>query len=169
LAVVTSRTGQEVAGSDDDNHGQKEREALLGASSTTTAVTNGREVKKNSSWTSKSKPSASGFSYHPQRLESDGIISLCGRYVTAYVSLLCYYHPWLCTGLALGVGVLLLTSLVNVLFNPVKTYGVMLHDHSNIKSAYDLSMSQIDHWCLGGGNEDCLCEGTDGHEKERGH
>jgi hypothetical protein len=107
------------------------------------------------------KASASGFSYRPSgRRDGEGACSACGRYCTAYLSLLCYYHPWMCALLALGAAALLLASLANVLFSPVGTYGVVPHDHSNIRSVYDLRMAQIDHWCLGGGNDGCACEGT---------
>jgi hypothetical protein len=31
-------------------------------------------------------------------------------------------------------------------------------DYSAIKSAYDLSLSQVDHWCIRGDNDSCKCE-----------
>ena len=48
--------------------------------------------------------------------------------------------------------------LASLMFNPVQEYGTIKHDHSNIKSMYDLKMGQVDHWCLGGGNDDCICD-----------
>lgn len=99
------------------------------------------------------RASATGFSHHPER-------GSCLQYCTAYVSLICYYHPWVCSSIAAAVGLALMLALVNAVFNPVGTYGVMPHDHSNIRSKYDLNMTNIDHWCLGGGNENCPCEGT---------
>jgi hypothetical protein len=99
------------------------------------------------------RASAAGFSYHPEQ-------GSCLQYCTAYASLICYYHPWVCSSIAVGIGIALMLALVNAVFNPVGTYGVLPHDHSNIHSKYDLSMNKIDHWCLGGGNENCLCEGT---------
>jgi hypothetical protein len=99
------------------------------------------------------RASATGFSYHPEQ-------GSCLQYCTAYASLICYYHPWVCSSIAVGIGIALMLALVNAVFNPVGTYGVLPHDHSNIHSKYDLSMNKIDHWCLGGGNENCLCEGT---------
>lgn len=100
-----------------------------------------------------SSSSATGFSYHPQKAS-------CLQYITAYISLCCYYHPWFCSALAASVGLVLLLTLVNLVFNPVHEYGHTYHDHSNIHSKYDLNMSQIDHWCLGGGNTNCMCEGA---------
>jgi lysophospholipase L1-like esterase len=53
-------------------------------------------------------------------------------------------------------GLLVLTSLV---FNPTEQFGIAEgHHHSNIQSKYDLTMGQIDHWCLEGGDANCLCE-----------
>jgi hypothetical protein len=83
------------------------------------------------------------------------------EFASAYISMMCFYYPTCCGCCAflvlLQFVVLLSTFLVN---NPVQTYGDIIgHDHSNIHSVYDLRMGDIDHWCLGGGNDNnCLCE-----------
>ena len=46
----------------------------------------------------------------------------------------------------------------NTLFNPVKPTGKMGWDYSAIKSAYDLKINQVDHWCIQGDNDSCKCE-----------
>lgn len=78
---------------------------------------------------------------------------------SAYISMMCFYYPTCCGGLVLVILIGLMVLLSTFFVNPVQTYGdAGLHDHSNIHSAYDLKMGDIDHWCLGGGNDHCPCE-----------
>jgi hypothetical protein len=168
-APSTNKVKQSAASrSDTDN---EERVPLVGSSSPIASSTKSKDMKDENSkghpssveaaalerkrFLQQQRASATGFSHHPQQ-------GSCLQYCTAYVSLVCYYHPWVCSSIAVAMGLALMLALVNAVFNPVATYGVMQHDHSNIRSKYDLSMNKIDHWCLGGGNENCLCEGTSG-------
>jgi hypothetical protein len=82
---------------------------------------------------------------------------------SAYIAMMCFYYPICCCCLffilLIGFTVLLSTFF----FNPVELYGDAVfgniqHDHTNIASVYDLKMGDIDHWCLGGTNDNCLCE-----------
>jgi hypothetical protein len=79
-------------------------------------------------------------------------------YLSSYLSMLCYYYPVMC-GLFFFFAVSTTMVLIgNLVLNPTEEFGIIKHDHSNIQSKYDLSMGEIDHWCLGGGNEKCKCE-----------
>lgn len=87
----------------------------------------------------------------PMRLS---LLEFCSQ----YTSMLFYYYPIFCgafvTLVVFGVFLFFLTFIVNT----TKEYGKIAHDHSNIQSKYDLKIGSIDHWCLGGGNENCPCE-----------
>jgi len=48
--------------------------------------------------------------------------------------------------------------LSNTLFSPYQKMGIMGADYSAITSAYDLSLSKVDHWCIQGDNDSCKCE-----------
>jgi len=48
--------------------------------------------------------------------------------------------------------------LTNTVFNPTQKMGIMGADYSAITSAYDLSLSKVDHWCIQGDNDSCRCE-----------
>lgn len=80
------------------------------------------------------------------------------EYYFARLSMLCYYYPCTCGCCVVTILLTFLLFLASLLLNPTHEYGTMAHDHSNIKSAYDLSMGSIDHWCLGGGDKNCMCE-----------
>ena len=72
---------------------------------------------------------------------------------------LCFYSfprlaKCLCFLLVLGA----IGFVSNTLFNPVKPMGKMGGDYSAIKSAYDLKINQVDHWCIQGDNDSCKCE-----------
>jgi hypothetical protein len=79
-------------------------------------------------------------------------------YVSSYISMLCYYYPVMCGFFFFFMISTIMMLLGNMVLNPTEEFGVIKHDHSNIQSAYDLSMGEIDHWCLGGGDKDCKCE-----------
>lgn len=78
--------------------------------------------------------------------------------VTASCRLCFYSFPrlakCLCFLLVLGA----IGFISNTLFNPVKPMGKMGGDYSAIKSAYELKINQVDHWCIQGDNESCKCE-----------
>ncbi|EEC42764.1 predicted protein [Phaeodactylum tricornutum CCAP 1055/1] len=77
---------------------------------------------------------------------------------SSYISMLCHYYPGLC-GFFVFLGIAATLALLsNLFFNPTENLGVIKHDHSNIKSVYDVKMGQIDHWCLKGDNDSCRCE-----------
>jgi hypothetical protein len=80
------------------------------------------------------------------------------EYCISHVSMLCFYYPCACGCFVAMILVIILVLLASLMINPTREYGTMKHDHSNIKSIYDLSMGSIDHWCLGGGNKHCSCE-----------
>jgi hypothetical protein len=79
-------------------------------------------------------------------------------YVSQYMSMLCYYYPVMCGFFFFFMVSTIMMLLGNMILNPTEEFGVIKHDHSNIQSKYDLSMGEIDHWCLGGGDKDCKCE-----------
>lgn len=79
-------------------------------------------------------------------------------YVSSYMSMLCYYYPVMCGFFFFFAVSTIMMLLGNMVLNPTEEFGVIKHDHSNIQSKYDLSMGEIDHWCLGGGDKDCKCE-----------
>ena len=80
------------------------------------------------------------------------------EYCCSYFSMLCYYYPRSCGCLIVSLLLTIMLLLASFILNPVSVYGVILHDHSNIRSKYDLSMGEIHHWCLGGDDKSCTCE-----------
>jgi hypothetical protein len=72
--------------------------------------------------------------------------------------MLCYYYPVACGFFTMMTIALIMVLLGDLVLNPTEEFGVIKHDHSNIQSKYDLSMGEIDHWCLGGGDKGCRCE-----------
>ena len=80
------------------------------------------------------------------------------EYCRSNLSMICYYYPYTCKVMVLMTLIVAMIFLATLMFNPVQEYGIIKHDHSNIKSMYDVKMGSVDHWCLGGGNDDCICE-----------
>lgn len=80
------------------------------------------------------------------------------EYCTSYISVMCQYYPKSCGCFILCILWTIMVLLASMIWNPTEEYGHIHHDHSNIKSKYDLSMGDIDHWCLGGGDDRCGCE-----------
>jgi hypothetical protein len=80
------------------------------------------------------------------------------EYCRSHVSMLCYYYPFTCGFMVLVMLMIAMIMLAGLMFNPVQEYGMIKHDHSNIQSVYDERMGLVDHWCLGGGNDDCICD-----------
>jgi hypothetical protein len=80
-------------------------------------------------------------------------------FLCAYIGMLCgYYRRTCCFLTVLGI-VFVLLMLASLIIDPQQTYGIAAgHDHSNVRSKFDLKMGDIDHWCLGGGNDSCRCE-----------
>ena len=74
-----------------------------------------------------------------------------------YVSMLCYFYPIACGLVIFALIGLFFLAVGTLLFNPVDRYGVIAHDHSNIRSKFDLAVGQIDHWCLSGDDDHCTC------------
>jgi hypothetical protein len=83
----------------------------------------------------------------------------CCDFVISYTSMLCQYYPKCCACFTTTLVVVLMLLFRNVLFRPVPTTTV-LDEHAilQIHSKYDLTINQVDHWCLKGGNEHCRCE-----------
>ena len=80
------------------------------------------------------------------------------EYCSSYISVMCHFYPKCCGCFIISILLTMMISLANFIWNPTEVYGDIHHDHSNIKSKYDLSMGSIDHWCLGGGDDRCGCE-----------
>lgn len=76
------------------------------------------------------------------------------EYCRSHLSMICYYYPYTCGFTVMLLLMIVMIMLASLMFKPVQT---IKHDYSNIKSKYDPRMGMIDHWCLGGGNDDCLC------------
>ena len=78
--------------------------------------------------------------------------------VSGACQLCCYRCPCLskCFLFLAVLGVL--SYLSNTVFNPTRPQGVMGGDYSAITSAYQLSLSKVDHWCVRGDNDSCRCE-----------
>jgi hypothetical protein len=81
-------------------------------------------------------------------------ISYCANVVRVCI----YTCPKLCKCTILLLSLCLLGYISNTIFNPSIITGIMGADYSAIKSAYDLSLSQVDHWCIRGDNDSCKCE-----------
>jgi hypothetical protein len=77
---------------------------------------------------------------------------------TGSIRLFCYTFPRLskCIMLLSILGVL--GFLSNTIFNSTAPMGIMGADYSAINSAFDLSLTKVDHWCIKGDNESCKCE-----------
>ncbi len=81
----------------------------------------------------------------------------CCDFVISYTIQLCQYYPKCCaccTTTLLVVFGLLLSNLLYTRAPPVLDEHAVLQIHSK----YDLTINQVDHWCLKGGNENCRCE-----------
>ena len=61
-----------------------------------------------------------------------------------------------CIMLLMSIG--FIAFLSNTVFSPYQKMGIMGADYSAITSAYDLSLSKVDHWCIQGDNDSCKCE-----------
>jgi hypothetical protein len=75
-----------------------------------------------------------------------------------YMSYCCEYAPKCCCGLAILALVVPAYFIVMTLLNPTELFGVVANDYTSITSQYDLSVGKIDHWCLKGDNDSCMCE-----------
>jgi len=94
---------------------------------------------------------SSKYNYYGQKMSFT-------EYCTSYISIMCHFYPKACGCFTVSVLVTIMILLASLIWNPTEEYGHIHHDHSNIKSKYDLSMGDIDHWCLGGGDDSCRCE-----------
>ena len=103
----------------------------------------------------------------PDRLEIDssnsangggGFLLLTPCYmISGGIRLCCYNFPCLskCTLAVLALGFI---AFLSNTFSPYQKMGIMGADYSAITSAYDLSLSKVDHWCIQGDNDSCKCE-----------
>jgi hypothetical protein len=82
------------------------------------------------------------------------LLSLC----CLYMSYCCEYAPKCCCGLAMVALVVPAYFIVMTLLNSTEQFGVVAHDYTSITSQYDLSIGKIDHWCLQGDDDSCMCE-----------
>lgn len=85
---------------------------------------------------------------------------LCA-FLSAYLSYLCFAYPKCCGSLFCLLAFFLVSVVVAAVYNPTQHFGDasgQQHDWTTVQSTYDLDLSKIDHWCLGGGNDGCRCE-----------
>lgn len=99
------------------------------------------------------------------RARGGGVEIESGRYAPSsavnpcgILSLCCYTFPRCTKCIAILGAFGFISFLANVIFNPTQKMGIMGADYSAIKSAYDLSLSKVDHWCIQGDNDSCKCE-----------
>jgi hypothetical protein len=91
----------------------------------------------------------------PKKFQPFG--GLC-HLISAHLSYLCFAYPKCCGCFACIVALVMVTGLIVNTINPTLQYGIVPHDWTTIKSAYELDIAKVDHWCLGGGNDGCRCE-----------
>jgi lysophospholipase L1-like esterase len=78
--------------------------------------------------------------------------------ICSLISLCSYSFPRL-SKCILIIGVFTLLSFIgSTIFNPTIDNHKMGADYSAINSAYELSLSKVDHWCVRGDNDSCKCE-----------
>jgi len=99
----------------------------------------------------RSASSSSSYTHYGRKMNFAG-------YASSYISIMCLYYPKACGCLTILVLLTIMALLASLIYNPTEEFGHIHHDHSNIRSKYDLSMADIDAWCLGGGNDNCQCE-----------
>ena len=75
------------------------------------------------------------------------------EFASSYTSMLCHYYPKACGCFLFSLIFLALFALASLVLNPTQEFGVLPP-----VSKYELTLSQIDHWCLMGGNDHCACE-----------
>eukprot|EP00574_Skeletonema_japonicum_P000415 CAMPEP_0201739028 /NCGR_PEP_ID=MMETSP0593-20130828/45561_1 /ASSEMBLY_ACC=CAM_ASM_000672 /TAXON_ID=267983 /ORGANISM="Skeletonema japonicum, Strain CCMP2506" /LENGTH=715 /DNA_ID=CAMNT_0048233265 /DNA_START=5 /DNA_END=2152 /DNA_ORIENTATION=+ len=80
--------------------------------------------------------------------------------ICGWISLCNYTFPRLSKCILLLLTFTLLSILFSStsIFNPTINNHKMGGDYSAIQTAYDLSLSQVDHWCVRGDNDSCRCE-----------
>ena len=100
----------------------------------------------------------------PAKVEKFNLDTLTDQPVTAHSSLspfyLLSYTCSLClsSGFSKCIALVVVIGLLSTLMNPTQKTGIMGADYSAIQSAYDLSLSKVDHWCISGDNDSCMCE-----------
>ena len=78
--------------------------------------------------------------------------------ITGSFRLFCYKCPCLSKCILALMSIGIISFLSYTLFSPYQQMGIMGADYSAITSAYDLSLSKVDHWCIQGDNDSCKCE-----------
>jgi hypothetical protein len=92
--------------------------------------------------------------YHPTIKHYMSILCNTVNYHLQYI---CYYYPIPISIITISfVSGCLWILFAGVVMNSTQQYGV-IDDFYNISSKYDLSMTKIKHYCLGGGM-DCTCD-----------
>lgn len=86
---------------------------------------------------------------HPQTTTH----SLSPFYLVTYTCALC-----LSSRFSKCLAILLVLGLLSTIMNPTQKTGIMGADYSSIQSSFDLSLSQVHHWCISGDNDSCMCE-----------
>mmetsp|Transcript_30351 Transcript_30351/g.44061 ORF Transcript_30351/g.44061 Transcript_30351/m.44061 type:complete len:531 (+) Transcript_30351:205-1797(+) len=69
-----------------------------------------------------------------------------------------YASPCTCVCLVIGATIVVILALINVTLNPTTAIGVVQHDYTNVQSSFQLSMGNIDHWCIKGDDDSCTCD-----------
>ena len=94
----------------------------------------------------------------PVKYQPNQSCTLCAL-CCAYFSYGCEYAPRFCWTVGVIALVIPFYLLVTAVFmNPTEHFGVIGKDYSNIQSQYDLTIGEIDHWCITGDNDSCRCE-----------
>ena len=76
-------------------------------------------------------------------------------FCSSYIAMLCHYYPRACACFTTVTLLTVMVALGMLILNPTQELGVI---HHHVTSKYDLTLGQVDHWCLRGGNDNCACE-----------
>jgi len=93
-----------------------------------------------------------------QLLPSKKIIFNAFELFFTIISLCILNNPRLSCALVVVFLVVIVLSVNLSMSNAPDISHLIEHDYSDVKSKYDLSVGQINHWCLDGSNDQCTCE-----------
>lgn len=92
-----------------------------------------------------------------QRKQTTSSLSYRIEQLTMMIKMYVEYYPKTASSLAaIGVGVLFLFFVLS--FRQPVTRNRLYHDYSEIDMHYNFKASQLDHWCLWGGDDQCKCD-----------
>jgi len=109
----------------------------------------------NDSATKIEKGRSKGFSkYHTRRDTQAGFLSN----VCSYLWLLFLTHTRISKALSCVVFGMFAYTFLSFACRGTKKIGKVNYHMSNIQSSYDFDMGQINHWCIDGGDDNCICD-----------